>query len=227
MALAAVLVLVMVAPANGDGDPASDTLVQEAVFFPYSPPVSKPYGPALTDLLERAEKLGFPVKVALIQTPADLGAYPQLFNNMQEYADLLYSELPTPKTAQHGVKSNELLRLLVVMPAGFGGKNLGDGVDDALSPIEIDNKAQSDGLARAALEAVARLATANGFDLPVPPEATAKPTGAEEDDGGGISPVVFVAPLVLVLLGAGLAGRLARRRSEGATTDGASAEDDS
>ncbi|HUR07879.1 MAG TPA: hypothetical protein VM347_35420, partial [Nonomuraea sp.] len=214
MALAAVLVLAVVAPAHGDGDPASDTLVSEAVFFPYSPPVSKPYGPALTDLLERADKLGYTVKVALIQTPADLGAYPQMFNNMQQYADLLYSELPTPKTAQHGVRSDELVRLLVVMPAGFGGNNLGEGVDDALSPIEIDTEAQSDGLARAALEAVARLATANGFDLPVPPEATAKPADAEKYDGGGVSPVVFVAPLVLVILGAGLAGRLARRRSE-------------
>jgi hypothetical protein len=41
-ALAACLFVVMLAPAaaRADGDPASDVLLGENVFYPYSPPVS-------------------------------------------------------------------------------------------------------------------------------------------------------------------------------------------
>lgn len=201
---AVVLALVLAVPARGDGDPASDILPQQNVFFPYSPPVSKPYGPALVDLLERAHENGFRLKVALIQSPSDLGAYPQLFNKPQEYADLLYSELIT----SHGQKK---FPLLVIMPAGFGGKNLGGGVDGALEPVEIDAEAETDGLARAALEAVARLSTANGHPLEVPPAAFAE--ADEAGDGGGTSPLVFIVPLLLVALGAAAAGRIAQRRA--------------
>lgn len=208
-------VLLVPAQARADGDPASDTLLREDVYFPYSPPVSEPFGQALVKLLEDAKKLGFPIKVALIQTPADLGSYPQLFNNMQEYTNLLHSSLPAPNAAQHGVESDKVIRLLVIMPAGFGGQNLGDGVDKALAPVKVDTDRESDGLAQAAMVAVARLATENGFPLDVPPEATAVP-GEAEDDGGSspASALVYIAPLILVLGGAILAGRAARRRSE-------------
>lgn len=198
---AAAAALLSPAGALADGDPASDVLPQRDVYFPYIPPVSKPYGPALEALLKRARAIGYPIKVALIQSTGDLGAYPNLFGKPQQYSDLLASELRV-------VQGREPLRLLVVMPTGFGGQNLGENVDRALAPIEIDTAAGSDGLARAALEAVARLATADGHPLSIPPEAFAKPAGSSR---GGTSPLIYIVPLVLVALGVAVAGWLARR----------------
>jgi hypothetical protein len=99
------------------------------------------------------------------------------------------------------------------MPGGFGGNNLGERVDDALRSIDIQGEAQSDGLAKAAIEAVARLATVNGYRVPTPPEAGIELRAADADtDGGGTSPVVFAAPALLLFAGLFLAGRLSRRR---------------
>lgn len=218
---AGVVVLATAAPAQADGDPASDILLGEDVYFPYAP-VSENYVTALTDLLAEAREKGFPVKVALIQSAADLGAYPQLFPLAQQYADLLYSELPQPRKPRHGVESEQLLRLLVVMPSGISGRNLGDKVDQALADVEVAGDG-SDDLARAALRAVPKLATANGVPMQVPAAAFEAGSGAAED--GGTNPIVFIGPLILVLLGAGLAGRVAMRKAreleEQAAADGA------
>ncbi len=207
--LAAVLVagLLLAAPgtACADGDPASDVLPAQDVFFPYSP-TSAPLKATLEATAARARRAGFAVKVALIASRGDLGAYPQMFNDPQRYANLLAAELPTNP---HG-SVREPPRLLVVMPGGFGGKNLGDGVDRALGPVTIEADAGADGLARAATVAVARLATENGHAVPVPAAATAP--AAARGGGSGPSPLVFAVPLALVVLGAVAAGRVAARR---------------
>ncbi len=212
--LSLLFVLAVTAHAPGDaranGDPASDVLLSQDHYLPYAPPVQERLVTALEDVLERAREAGFPMKVALINTERDLGAYPQLFNSPQEYANLLTRGLATLNPHGDPVKD---VHLLVVMPGGFGGNNLGEKVDDALSGIAIQGEAQSDGLAKAAVEAVARLATANGHPVPVPPEARIELSASDADDGGGgTSPLVFAAPAVLLFAGLFVAGRMARRR---------------
>jgi hypothetical protein len=207
LVLALALILGTASAALGDGDPASDTLPAQDAYYPYSPPVSKPLVTALNDLLKRVRAAGFPMKVALIETAGDLGSYPQLLNDPQRYADLLASELPT----QADQRVNGAFHLLVVMPGGFGGQHLGDGVNRALDPVKIDVAGSSDGLARAAIEAVARLATVNGHRTPVP-AAAAAPGSAGGTGGGGTSAWVFIGPLAALVLAAAAAGYVRRAR---------------
>src|SRR3954449_7771249 len=192
------LVLASTAPAFGDGDPASDVLPSQDAYYPYQPPVSKDLVTALNAELKQVRKGGYPMKVALIETAGDLGSLSQLFNDPQRYTNVLASELPANP---HGSVKDKL-HLLVVMPGGIGGVNLGDKVDAALAPVKIDTEAQSDGLARAALEAVARVATANGVKTAVPKVASGS---SSSDSGGGGGP----SAIVWVILGVVIAGLIA------------------
>lgn len=208
--LAITLALVVPSAALADGDPASDILPTQDAYYPYSPQPAPELVGALDDVLKDVREKGYPMKVALIQTAADLGAYPQLFNDPQRYADLLSSELP--KNPHGNVK--EALHLLVLMPSGFGGKNLGDGVDRALGPVKIDPEAQTDGLVRSAIEAVARIATENGFETPVP-EIPEVGSGSEDEGGGtGTAGIVLAVVAVVLLLVGLLAARLRGRASD-------------
>jgi hypothetical protein len=211
--LTVLLALALGGVARADGDPASDVLLSQDSYLPYSPPTQKTLKTALETVLKAARSAGYPMKVALIATEADLGAYPQLFNQPQKYADLLTQELGSLNP--HG-DPQKAVHLLVVMPGGYGGSNLGDGVDRALSAVEVPSGAGSDGLARAALAAVARIATENGHSVPVPPEASAKlgPTAkTKKSGGGGPSFVVFLAPALLLFAGLFVAGRVSARRA--------------
>lgn len=205
LTLALALALPTAPAALADGDPASDILPSQDAYYPYTPPVSRPLVTALNGLLKKVRAAGFPMKLALVESQGDLGSYASLFNAPQRYADLLASELPT----QPDKKVTDAFHLLVVMPGGFGGEHLGDGVNRALDPITIDVTAGSDGLARAAIEAVARLATVNGFPTPVPPEAAAP--GASSGGGGGSGVAIAIGAVALVVAAAAVA--LARRRS--------------
>jgi len=212
LALLAVAALLAAPPsARADGDPASDVLPMQDVFFPYAPPITSRLRSALERVVAQAGKAGYPMKVALLESAGDLGSYPQLFNQPQRYANLLASELPTNPHGEIRTRPH----LLVVMPVGFGGDNLGAEVDTALAPVKVDPAAQSDGLARAAIEAVARLATANGHRVAVPPEAHLKleATNKSTKRSGGPSAWVFVGPLVLVVVAIAAAGRISARRS--------------
>jgi hypothetical protein len=153
IALAAVL-LATPAPAAADGDPASDVLTQQDAFFPYTTQTSDGLARALLALTAATRKAGWPIKVAIIAAPNDLGAVGSLFADPQRYADMLAREIDAP-------------RLLVVTPQGFGGQRLGAGVDRALAdlgPVSADG----DALARQALTAVARLAQEDHHGVPTP-----------------------------------------------------------
>lgn len=203
--LAAVLaVLLLAAPAaRADGDPASDVLLSQDVYYPYAPPTRADLRKALDGTVKAARDAGYPVKVALIAAPADLGAYPQLYNKPNEYATLLARELPG---STHGAKVAGQ-RILVVMPGGFGGTDLGDRIDEALAGIAIQAKAQSDGLAVAAMTAVARLATANGHEVEAPPEASLTLGKAKGGGGGGPSALLYALPVAAIFLVLALLGR--------------------
>jgi hypothetical protein len=213
-ALAAAVALAWPAPAAlADGDPASDTLLFQDVYYPYAPPTSKHLSHALDALLKRARQAGYPMKVALIEAPADLGVFPQMINDPQRYANQLALEL---RTLRHGRESKEQLHLLVVFPVGFAGDNLGRRVDEALAPVRINSRAQSDGLAQAAMRAVARLATINGHPLAAPPQAGGVLAPRHESTKReGPSILLFVLPPLAVVVIALVAGSvMSRRRGE-------------
>jgi hypothetical protein len=208
--LAAATLLAAPATAVADGDPASDVLLQDDVFFPYAPKTAPRLSGALTRLLAHTRRAGYPMKVALIESRNDLGANGNLFYDPGAYGNLLSAEL---RTMRHG-HLTEALHLLVVTPSGFSGSGLGNGVDAALAPVKIDAAAQSDGLARAAIEAVARIATANGHPTPIPAVAKLPLAHRHESSArAGTSPLPFLLPILAIAGGLAVAGWLARRRS--------------
>jgi hypothetical protein len=155
VAAAVAALMLAAALAHADGDPASDVLLAENVFYPYSPPVSASLQQSLNAETAAAGRAGFPIKVALIQSPVDLGAIPSLFDRPQQYADFLEQEISF-RTRQP---------LLVVMPNGYGIQDLSAVTGAAAASLARPTGSQSDDLARAAIDAVRDLATAAGHRL--------------------------------------------------------------
>ena len=230
--LAAALVLVLglsatTATAGANGDPPSDALFTKDVYLPLTPATSDGVARALLELARRTRAARWPIKIAVIATPSDLGDVANLFNRPQDYANFLAREIENP-------------RLLVVTPVGFGGQQLGKGVDKGvdvlapLQPVQPDN----DRLERQALTAVARLAAADGHRVTIPaidrselgrrpyrqnltlhqgPPATARsPAPPANENAGGTSALVYAAPvaIVLLLLTAGMLRDRVRRKQE-------------
>jgi hypothetical protein len=145
-------------PAQADGDPASDVFFQDNVYYPYQPPVSPVTVADLNKLTGIASSSAHPIKVAVIASPDDLGAVPDLFGKPQQYANLLADEVGSFYTGP----------VLVVMPAGFGvaGQGLPPNADRVLRQISVDSDADSNTLAQAAVDGVERLSQASGNPLP-------------------------------------------------------------
>jgi hypothetical protein len=225
-ALALVLALPVVARANGD--PPSDVLPRQDVYLPLAPATSDGVARALLELTARTRAAGWPIKVAIIATPSDLGDVATLINRPQDYANFLAAEIDNP-------------RLLIVTPVGFGGQKLGRGVDAlaAIAPVQPGN----DRLERQALTAVAELAAADGHRVAAPTIDTSErgrrpyrqdlalhagPPGqrgsaerGKKKEGGGSSALVYAAPaavVVLLLIGGMLRDRV-RRKHAGADAD--------
>ena len=95
--------------ARADGDPASDVLLSQDVFVPYSG-MSATVERRLFALCAAAAQAGYPLKIALIASKSDLGVVPALFNRPQAYARFLSAELGSVVREP----------VLVVMPAGLG-----------------------------------------------------------------------------------------------------------
>jgi hypothetical protein len=177
------------AAALADGDPASDVLLIQDVYLPYSPAPSKPLATALTSLVAEVKKAGYPMKVALIETRGDLGAFPELYGRPQRYATLLAREIVFKVRHPH---------LLIVMSSGLAGVNLGARAQAALAAVRVDRAAQSDGLVRAALQGVGKVATLNGHPTKVP-AVRAAPAGH-----GSSHTALYVVAGVIVVLGIAL-----------------------
>jgi len=218
VAVVAALALALPGVALADGDPASDVLLSQDDFLPYAPPVSNRLETALKNELRVARTAGYPMKVALIESANDLGAYPNLLTEPQRYADLLVGELRLLNPHNDPSKA---VHLLVVTGVGFGGSNLGDGVDKALAPIRIQANAQSDGLVQAAMQAVARIASANGHHVATPSEATGRLSSSHKSTSRHkSSPLVFAAPALLLFAALFVAGRVSARRGRVGSNDG-------
>jgi hypothetical protein len=185
--LVTALVLVALAfagVARADADPASDTLYTGRVFLPLSAKVSPRLAKELDAVTLEAERAGRPVRVALIASKTDLGGIPQLFGKPATYARFLASELQFIYPD----------KVLIVMPQGAA---LGDHAHLVANADVLHAQVEPgpDGLARTAIALVRKLAG----------------VGRPPDQSSGISPLVWVAAglALVVLVGAGIA--LARR----------------
>jgi hypothetical protein len=109
-ALAFVSACVFAGVARGDGDPASDVLVKDRVFWPYYVKLPADSREALSNTVDEVTRNGFPVRVALIQHDYDLGSAGVLFRHPQDYAQFLAQELANFTRDW----------VIVVMPNGYG-----------------------------------------------------------------------------------------------------------
>lgn len=160
LALLAILALAggwSAAPARADGDPASDVLVTQQLFLPQDAGLPATQQVQLATLLHEAAHDGYPIRVALIASPADLGSVTALWRQPQNYARFLGQELAF---TYHGP-------LLVVMPAGFGFYSFSRPPADERAAVAGAQPAAG-ALGTAALTAVQRLAAASGHRLPLP-----------------------------------------------------------
>jgi cytochrome oxidase Cu insertion factor (SCO1/SenC/PrrC family) len=161
--------------ARADGDPGSDVLVYQNLFVASDANISIAQQVELGDLLTSAERGGFTIRVAIIATPADLGAITQLWGKPTSYASFLGIELSLAYAQ----------RLLVVMPDGFGFNWQGHSTAAAYRVLgQIAVKPGGSGLATSAETAVRALASASGVWLTAP---SAAPAGAQPagTTGGG------------------------------------------
>ncbi len=185
--------------ARADGDPASDVLLGQDVFLPYSP-VSPAVQQHLYTVTAAARRAGYPLKVALISATTDLGVVPSLFGKPSSYAQFLSAELA-------GVVSGPVL---VVMPAGFGLAVGGrPRATTALAGLPISPG--PDGLGTAAVSATERLAAAAGHPLPA---GAAGPTAGEGAGADTVRHAVTAVAVLVLLAGAAMgAGAMARGRA--------------
>jgi hypothetical protein len=108
--LAAALACAAAPAARADGDPASDYLLTQKVFFPFDLKVTHAQQQQFIALVDEANRKGFTIRVAMIASPYDLGSITSLWLKPRTYARFLGAEL------RYVYKD----RLLIVMPNGFG-----------------------------------------------------------------------------------------------------------
>jgi hypothetical protein len=201
LVLAAAALAAAAPAAHADADPPSDVLLLQPVYYPYQPPVSDKLRRTLDSVVAQAQRAGYPIKVALVQSTIDLGAVPQLFGRPAEYAPFLGREI--------AFKSKD--PLLAIMPVGIATSNVSPQARQAIQSIKVDDGRKSDGLVAAAIQAVPKMATASGHPVASVPVPSGGGTGSS---GGGASPlIVFGAPVLLVALAA-LIAALRRRRED-------------
>ena len=183
--------------ALADGDPASDVLLGQNVYYPYSPPVPRSVQRTLDAETVAAKKAGLPIKVALIATAVDLGVVPELFGQPANYAKFLDKEIsfqgPQP--------------LLVVMPAGYGVQGVNARAAAAVKDLAPPKGKTSEALAQAAITAVAKVATADGHPIK-------GVTGVAGTSSGGSSSTtpLLIGLIVAAVLVAGALILLRRRQ---------------
>jgi hypothetical protein len=198
LTLSALAAFLVIGPAAlGDADPASDVLLGAPAFFPFQPPVATSLQNQLQQELAELQKKGLNLKVAIIQSPVDLGALPNMFGKPQTYADFLDRE----------ISFNQPQPLLVVMPQGFGLANAGSPA--ALAGLKVDAAGKSDGLTRSAILAVQRIAHSVGK-----PVSAAGPVRKGSGSGGTSPLLAFGAPGIVVLLAVSLLALRQRRASQ-------------
>jgi hypothetical protein len=191
--LAAVSAFLVVPAARADGDPASDVLLAQDVFLPYSGTIPVGLGRQIEAGVEAANKSGYKLKVAIIAGRTDLGLAQSLWLKPKQYARFLGSEL---RFLYKGT-------LVVEMPNGFGVYSASRPVgreQRLLDGVAVGPGPQ--GLGQAMVVAIGKLS----------------PSAAKATRGGGGSDVldrVLIGVGAAVLLAAlVLAGRAVKHRRD-------------
>ncbi len=156
VSLLVLLLLLMPIAARADGDPGSDVLLDQNLFYGTDSGITVGQELALGRLLDATAAVGVPVRVAIIAHRDDLGAVTSLWRQPQGYAAYLGSELSLVYPG----------RLLVVMPNGFGfyrhGHSAAAGYA-ALTGVRAPAGAGPAALTAATQAAVARLERGAGI----------------------------------------------------------------
>jgi hypothetical protein len=157
---ATTLCLCVPSVALANGDPASDYLLTQRVFLPFTTKVDHNEVTRLSNLLRDAEQKKFRIRVAVIRSPTDLGTAFSLFGKPEKYAQFLGLELSFVYRD----------RLLVVMPNGYGYAVKGDPDPKAsavLKKLPAPGRSTTKEVG-AAIVAVQRLAAREGHRLAAP-----------------------------------------------------------
>jgi hypothetical protein len=161
---AAVLLLATPAGVRADGDPASDVLPEQPVFFGSAVDLKSKPAAQLDALVRESTRRGYAINVVVISRLEDMGSANYLFNDPDNYADFLTGEIACC------VKG----RVLIVMPGGFGVTYIGhSSVADRKVVHALPPPGGIGNLLSAAIGAVRRLAASAGVRLAVPDVAPA------------------------------------------------------
>jgi len=167
-ALLAVTLLLAAAPAaRADGDPASDYLVQQDMYYGYQLDLKSKPAAQLPPLLAQATEKGYEIRVAVITGDADLGSAALLWQKPQLYAEFLGQELSNVYKG----------RTLVVMPNGYGIFHAGHS--NVREEQVLKKLPPASDLLAGSLDAVQRLAAASDVSLTVP-DVTPPPGGVKQ-----------------------------------------------
>lgn len=197
-ALAATVLAGATSPAlaHADADPASDMLLTQSVFYPYTSQVSGQLQKALNAETAAASRAHLPIKVALIPGQLDLGGLPTLYGKPEQYAQFLDREL----------SFNTAPPLLVVMPVGFGFAGLPSAANSAAASLPKPSGKSGDDLAQAALAAIPKLTAATGHPI----GTVTVPSGGSGGSSSSSLPVAIVAVVAV----AASTGIVAFRRAQ-------------
>jgi len=198
--LTVVLLCPLVLPgiARANGDPASDVLPVSQVFLPYEAPISKSAANDLRRTVSDANQKGYKIRAAVIAFTSDLGSARSLWDDPQNYAKFLGSEVTFAYAGP----------ILIAMPGGFGFYNGRKPVAKELQVLKsVPVGKTPTPLAESAAAAVRALAAATGVKVakPAPPKSSA----TRDRLILGVAVLAFVLVLVFP-------ARLLRRRGRGA-----------
>jgi hypothetical protein len=180
----------------------SDILSFRNVYLPDAP-VCPQVAAGLDQVTDRAVRDGYPIKVAVIASDADVAGAGRYFGRPQDYARLLGSQFGFYHPGRPGAETRD--SLLIVMPAGFGFVRSGKAANVGLVIIGLKaptSKHPND-LAEAAIGAVRDLAHAAGHPVPAPDISGC---------GGGTSALVYIVPIAVLILAAAAFVVVRRRR---------------
>jgi hypothetical protein len=176
LALALACLLLSAVPAQADIDPASDVLLIQTVFLPYQPKACSKVSDALVKLTRDARKAGYPVRVAVIGSRADLGGIAKLYGKPQAYADFLGGEL-----VAYGAELGQRIKhdpVLAVMSQGYGVHNGGRGARATVKTLSKPQGSDPNSLVRSAVAAIPKLAAADGHSVDAPKLSAGCASGA-------------------------------------------------
>jgi hypothetical protein len=165
-------VLALGAPAaRADGDPASDVLAKQTVFYGSELDLKSQPAAQLPALLKEAKaKQAHETRVAILTVPEDLGDIQDLWEDQLNYGPLLGSEVAYVYRG----------RLLIVMPSGYAMFHIGhSSVREQKVLDKLPAPAAPADMLPGAMKAVQAVAASEGVKLTIP-DVAARPGGVKQ-----------------------------------------------